>query len=129
MSERIADAYPAGWHWPAAPNDLDTADAAVRDAFQRRDLSCLRKAYVGFEQASLKAFVPMVDTIGGNVGAALTPEDLPNDWRLLYEERAAIAEYDGGLSREQAEAQALRDVVKAMERLHQPVAAVRAGGV
>ena len=29
------------------------------------------------------------------------------DWRLFFEERAAIAEFDGGLSRTEAEAQAL----------------------
>ena len=31
----------------------------------------------------------------------------PADWQALFEERAAIAEFDGGLSRTQAEAHAL----------------------
>lgn len=31
---------------------------------------------------------------------------LPHPWRDLYEERAAIMEFDGGLSREEAETQA-----------------------
>ena len=35
------------------------------------------------------------------------PGGLPRDWREMFGERASIAEYDGGLSREQAEAQAL----------------------
>src|SRR5262249_50808230 len=33
-------------------------------------------------------------------------EDLPADWRVEWEERAAIMEYDGGLTREHAEAEA-----------------------
>lgn len=33
--------------------------------------------------------------------------DLPPDWREEYEERAAIMEYDGGLSRPNAEVSAL----------------------
>ncbi len=42
------------------------------------------------------------------VGAAGTsPDDLPGDWRVGWEERAAILEYDGGHSREHAEAVAL----------------------
>ena len=38
------------------------------------------------------------------------PSDLSIDWRIEFEERAAILEYDGGLAREEAEAQALREV-------------------
>ncbi|UCC96593.1 MAG: hypothetical protein JSW66_12195, partial [Phycisphaerales bacterium] len=34
----------------------------------------------------------------------------PMDWRIEYEERAAILEYDGGLTREEAEVQALREI-------------------
>lgn len=30
-------------------------------------------------------------------------EDWPDDWRYVYEERAAIMEYDGNLSRPEAE--------------------------
>jgi hypothetical protein len=32
---------------------------------------------------------------------------LAEDWRLFFEERAAIAEFDGGLPRTEANAQAL----------------------
>ena len=39
-------------------------------------------------------------------------DGLSMDWRIEYEERAAILEYDGGLSREQAEAQALRGIAE-----------------
>ena len=35
---------------------------------------------------------------------------LPIDWRIEYEERAAILEYDGGLTRENAEMQALTEI-------------------
>jgi hypothetical protein len=45
---------------------------------------------------------------------ALTPDDLPPDWRDAYEERAAIREFDGGLPHEQAEHLALQDVLRQM---------------
>jgi hypothetical protein len=40
--------------------------------------------------------------------------DLPDDWRMWFEERAAIMEYDGGLSRERAEAEALAETIRLM---------------
>lgn len=42
----------------------------------------------------------------------LGPDDLPGDLRIEFEERAALMEYEGGLSRERAEALALAEVVK-----------------
>ncbi len=44
----------------------------------------------------------------------LTPDDLPPEWREVYEERAAIREYDGGAPRELAEHFALLDVIELM---------------
>jgi len=41
-------------------------------------------------------------------------EDLPGDWRVWFEERAAIKEFDGGLPRERAEAEALAETVRLM---------------
>ncbi len=38
------------------------------------------------------------------------PDSLPMEWRIEFEERAAILEYDGGLAREEAEVQALQEV-------------------
>jgi len=40
----------------------------------------------------------------------LAPDDLPEAWRADYEERAGIMEYCGGLPRERAEAEAMKDV-------------------
>lgn len=40
-----------------------------------------------------------------------SPADLPEDWRELYEERAAVMEFDGNLPRERAEALALADIL------------------
>ncbi len=40
--------------------------------------------------------------------------ELTGDWLVLWDERAAIMEYDGGLHREVAEALAMADVVKQM---------------
>ena len=43
-----------------------------------------------------------------------SPSDLPPEWRVEWEERAAIREYDGGQVREHAEAEALREIVVRM---------------
>jgi hypothetical protein len=45
------------------------------------------------------------------------PDDLDPDWRVEWEERAAIMEYDGKLPRERAEALALVDILGRMKRL------------
>ena len=45
----------------------------------------------------------------------MCPDDLHMDWRIEYEERAAILEYDGGLSREDAESKAFDEIQKRME--------------
>ena len=40
---------------------------------------------------------------------------IPMEWRYEFEERAAILEYDGGLSREEADRQAFVEMQKRME--------------
>lgn len=40
----------------------------------------------------------------------MTVAALPGDWREIYEERAAIMEFDGRLPRERAEVLALAEV-------------------
>ena len=47
--------------------------------------------------------------------ADISVEDLPSDWRVWFEERAAVKEYDGGLPRERAEAEALLETVEQMK--------------
>ena len=42
------------------------------------------------------------------------PGDLPTDWRVEFEERAAIREYDGGQAREHAEAEAFAEILARM---------------
>jgi TubC N-terminal docking domain len=49
-----------------------------------------------------------------------SPADLPSEWQELWGERAAIMEYDGGLPRERAEAEALKDVLERMRRAVPP---------
>ena len=44
----------------------------------------------------------------------LAPDDLPGDWRVDWEERAAIREYEGGQTREHAEAEAFNEVLYRM---------------
>jgi hypothetical protein len=44
-----------------------------------------------------------------------TPDDLPPDGHQLWDERAAIMEFDGGLCRERAEALALADLLQSFE--------------
>jgi hypothetical protein len=50
-------------------------------------------------------------------GPDVRVEDLDSEWRVEWEERAAVMEYDGGLPRERAEAAALATIVRAMERV------------
>ena len=45
----------------------------------------------------------------------ITPDDLPADWHFRWDERAGIMEYDGGLTTEYAEAEALKDILRQME--------------
>lgn len=42
--------------------------------------------------------------------------DLPEDWQLLWDERAAIMEYDGNLPREVAEHLALVEIIAQMKK-------------
>lgn len=45
-----------------------------------------------------------------------TPSDLSPEWRVLWEERAAIMEFDAGLTRERAEEAAFQDILRVMRR-------------
>jgi hypothetical protein len=51
-----------------------------------------------------------------------TPTDLSPNWHLLWDERAAILEYEGRHPRERAEALALVEIVRQMRRLGVAVA-------
>jgi len=42
------------------------------------------------------------------------PDDLPGEWHLRWDERAAIMEFDGGMAREVAEVEALKDILNLM---------------
>ncbi len=42
-------------------------------------------------------------------------DDLPGDWRCVFEERAAVMEYHGELPKELAEAKALEETIRMME--------------
>ncbi|MBW8036372.1 MAG: hypothetical protein FVQ79_12265 [Planctomycetes bacterium] len=46
-------------------------------------------------------------------------DKLPVEWRYEYEERAAILEYDGGLSRIEADSQALREIFERIRSIAQ----------
>jgi hypothetical protein len=49
------------------------------------------------------------------------PDDLPPEWHFLWDERAAIMEYNAGLPRERAEALALTDILNLMHNTgHNP---------
>jgi hypothetical protein len=45
------------------------------------------------------------------------PADLPMHWRIEFEERAAILEYDGGLSRDGADSQALDEILERIKNV------------
>jgi hypothetical protein len=43
-------------------------------------------------------------------------DDLPMDWRIEYEERAAILQFDGGLSRNEADRRAFKEILERIKR-------------
>jgi hypothetical protein len=53
---------------------------------------------------------PRRDANPGTERPPLTPDDLPMEWKLVWSERAAILEYDAGLTRGHAEAMALTEI-------------------
>ncbi len=63
----------------------------------------------------LKAIFDVDDPISTFQEPTIGPDDLPGDWRVWFEERAAIMEYHGGLPREHAEAEALAETVRLMQ--------------
>ena len=68
------------------------------------------------ENHSVSPFLPQ-GTGEGHKGVdvdSVGPDDMPPEWREQYEERAGIMEFDGGLSRERAEALALVDITGQM---------------
>ena len=73
---------------------------------------------------SYDALAFLEDLFRPNAGTKTTFESSPEigiehldvDWRVWFEERAAIMEYEGGLHRERAEAEALADTLQAMQR-------------
>ena len=50
------------------------------------------------------------------VSLSMDVDDLPGDWRVWFEECAAIKEYHGHLPRELAEAQALAEAIELMRK-------------
>lgn len=52
--------------------------------------------------------------------APMTAEQLPPDWREMFEERAGIMEFDANLPREVAERLALRDILALMNGAPRP---------
>jgi hypothetical protein len=60
---------------------------------------------------------PRTETFGEYQGQIASPYDLSMDWRVEFEERAAILEYDGGLSREEADKQALGEILGRLKNL------------
>ncbi|MHA2043535.1 MAG: hypothetical protein ACYSWZ_00385 [Planctomycetota bacterium] len=51
------------------------------------------------------------------VSKMTTPYKLPMEWRIEYEERAAILEYDGGLSRDEADRRAFAEILRRQKKL------------
>lgn len=59
----------------------------------------------------------LIDQPGVAVEGITHPSELPREWRIEYEERAAILQFDGGLSREKADSQALEEIIERLKRL------------
>jgi len=60
--------------------------------------------------------VMVTATMTADVGAVInSPGDLSIDWRIEFEERAAILEYDGGLSRGEADRRAFEEILRRLK--------------
>lgn len=57
-----------------------------------------------------------IDEVQCTLRVEFGPDKLPGDWRVWWEERAAIREYDGCMPRERAEALAFDEVLRLMAR-------------
>jgi len=66
------------------------------------------------ERLALSLIANKVAVLAVLADRTITVAELPPDWRVEFEERAAIREYDGGQLREHAEAEALREIVARM---------------
>lgn len=55
-----------------------------------------------------------VEAAVGRGDRYFVPAELPVEWHVLWDERAAIMEYEGRLCREHAEAEALKDILRQM---------------
>ena len=66
----------------------------------------------------IQAVLAVRRSFGGTIVSVsspiLEPDELPDAWREMYEERSAIREYCGNPSREWAEARAMKETVAAM---------------
>jgi hypothetical protein len=60
-----------------------------------------------------------VETALGIAISIIDPDALPGDWRIEFEERAAVREHDGKQLREHAEAAALGEVLNRMRAADQ----------
>lgn len=88
------------------------ADCSPPDDFTRAALA-VRAAFDGeIVEIRWAALEPLTTTPNGY----LAPERLPPSWREYFEERAAVREFDGGQTREHAEAEALRETIAAMRK-------------
>jgi hypothetical protein len=75
-------------------------------------ISYLELARLALAQINAKAS-PAAQQIESVDSAVVSPDELPAEWCLQYEERAAIIEYDGHMPREHAELVALKSVQSA----------------
>lgn len=64
------------------------------------------------EHLALSLIANKVAVLAVLADRTITVAEIPPDWRLEFEERAAIREYDGGQFREYAERAALVEIVE-----------------
>ena len=91
------------------PRSAMTPDLAERVRHHKTELLDILRA------AGSGTAVPIQSDAPDTNAQVTRPDDLPADWRELYEERSAVREFDGGHSRAAAEAGALRDVLTRMD--------------
>ena len=78
----------------------------------------LRATLKAHKQEIMAALVGATEAAAGASEAAKPADWGAEDWQALYDERAGLAEHDGGLSRPEAEVQAFRLCVLRWLRVH-----------
>ena len=97
MTRRMSNGRPNPAHRSPCGGLVVTTEGARLRVFGPKRADAVARQLLEHKAEVMSALAPAVEY-------GIGPENLPTDWRVEWEERAAIMEYDGGLPRERAEA-------------------------